>query len=370
MDNQPDLGRLLSVRMRVHPTWYLAVILITSILVTQYPGNYALWERVLMGLVASLLFLASMAVVQILTNLVSILARIPVRNATLFIFGGVAQVPEDSTSAGRETVTAIVTLLLNLMVAAAFNWLYLSQSRTSSSPIMLLLQWLTFFWYMLVLFHIVPAFPLAGGRVLAAGVWKVTNSYLRSMRLATTIGWCFGVGLSLGGAALLFLHGQIEDGLMLMFFGWALQGAATFSIRRATLFGALQSTRAKNIMTREFPSIGPDLNLEELVRDYVLMTGQDFFAVTDQGKLLGVVTTQNIKHVPKNRWGKTSVGMIMIPGRTVRTVSGEQSAAHALDEMDQFRIDRLPVLENGEMIGIVVRDNVYRLAEIRAQLKI
>ncbi len=370
MDNQAKTEHLLSIRMRVHPAWYLAAILITGILVTQYSGDYPLRERIFLGLIGSLLFLASMTVVQFLTNLASLLLHIPAKNVTLFVFGGVTQVPEDSTSAGREAIVAVVNLLLNILVAAVFYWLYLGQTGTFNSPIVLLLEWLAFFWYMLALFHIFPAFPLAGGRILAAVIWKATGSYLRSMHIVTPIGWCFAAGLILGGVILLLRSSQLANGLLLLFFGWVLLGAVTLSSRRATLLGALQNTKMKKMAAWEFPSIGPDLKLTELIRDNVLVTGQHFFVVTDQGKLLGVVTTEDIKHISKKLWALTSVSMMMTPGRIVRTVSGEQSGAHALEVMDQFNIDHIPVLENGQVIGVVGRDSLYRFARIRAQLKV
>jgi CBS domain-containing protein len=370
MDNQSKPKRLRSIRVHVHASWYLVVILISGILVTQFPVSYHLPERIFLGTLGGLLFLISLIVVQFLTNLVAILLRIPVRNCTLLVFGGVSPVPENGTSPAREIALAIITLLLNLIMAAIFNWLNLSQSNTNNPSIISILQWLAFLWYMLAIVHIVPAFPLVGGRILAALIWKATRNYTHSMTIAATIGSYIGICLSLGGIALLGLAGQIVNGMMLIFFGWALQRGAAFSKRRFGLLGILQNTTAKNIMTKEFPSIGPGLNLEQLIHDHVLVTGRDFFVVADQGKLLGIVTFKNIKHVSKNRWGSTSVGSIMTPWKVAETISGEQPAANVLEEIDQFGVDRLPISENGEIIGVVIRDDLYRLARIRVQLKI
>jgi CBS domain-containing protein len=370
MGNRPIASQLRSIRLHLHASWYLVVIMIAGILVTQFPVNYPLPERILFGLLGGLLFLASLTVIQVLNNLAAILVRIPVRNCTLFAFGGVTPVPEGGTSPGREIVMAVVKFLLNLIMAAIFNWLNLSQSSTNNPQIVLLVQWLAFFWYMLAIVHILPAFPLVGGRILAALVWKATGNYMKSMWLAASIGSYIGICLSLGGIALLVLSGQVVNGLLLIFFGWALQRGAAFSSQRAALLGILQNTTAKNIMTKEFPSIGPGLNLEELIRDYVLVTGRDFFAIADQGKLLGIVTARNIKQVPKNRWGSTLVGTIMTPWRVAGATSGEQPAAHVLEKIDQFGVDHLPIAENGDIIGVVIRDDLYRLARIRVQLKI
>lgn len=368
MDNQPIIERLLSVRIRLHISYYLVVVLITGILATQYPVNYPLPERILLGLLGSLLFLASLLIVQLLNNLAAILVRIPVKNSRLFVFGGVAPVPEDSTSPRREIAAAIVTFLINLIMATVFNWLFLSQSSANSILIVLILQWLAFFWYMLALVHIVPAFPLVGGRILAAILWKTRGSYLGCIRLTATIGRFTGIGAILGGIALIALANQIENGLILIFFGWVLQAGATFGIRRTTLLAALQNTTVNKIM-REFPSISPGLNLEELISQQVLATGQDYFVVADQGKMLGIMTLQNIKRVPRDHWSSTLVGSIMTPWKETRKISSEQPAAHVLEEIEQYSGVYLPISENDEMIGTVARDDLYHLAKVREQMK-
>ena len=173
MDNQSPIRRFLSIRLRFHPTWFLVIILITGVLITGYPENYPLWERISLGLGGSLLFLASMACVQLLANIATMVIHLPVRNTTLFIFGGVVQLPEDVTSTRNEIIAAIVTIILNLLMAVVFNWFYLHIASTSNSPIVLIIQWLALFWYFIAFFHIIPAFPLSGGKILAALIWRI-----------------------------------------------------------------------------------------------------------------------------------------------------------------------------------------------------
>jgi hypothetical protein len=145
MDNQSPIRRFLSIRVRFHPTWFLVIILITGVLITGYPEHYPLWERIFLGLGGSLLFLISMTCVQLLTNIATMVIHLPVRNTTLFIFGGVVQLPEDVTSTRSEIITAIVTIILNLLIAVLFNWFYLQIASTSNSPIVLIIQCLALY---------------------------------------------------------------------------------------------------------------------------------------------------------------------------------------------------------------------------------
>jgi CBS domain-containing protein len=124
------------------------------------------------------------------------------------------------------------------------------------------------------------------------------------------------------------------------------------------------------MISGEFPSIGPDRSLGQVIHDHILKTGQDYFAVTEEGRLLGVVVARNMKRVKRASWDSTPVGRIMTPAAAVSTVQGERPAAHILEQMDQFRVDNIPVLEKNELIGIVVREKLMRLARIRAELRV
>ncbi len=371
MFRQDYLKRILSIRIRVHLTWSLSIILITVILVTQYPGYYPLWERILLGFTGGLLFLALIIIVGLLTNLAAILSHIRVRNAMLFIFGEVIIVPEDDLRPEHEVILALITLLLTLVVAVLFNGLYLVQSHISNSPFILILQWLAFFWYILTLLHIIPVFPLAVGRLLVAGIWKWKGRYLRLVRLSAITGIILGICLAMGGLALILRSGgHSANGWLLIFLGWSLQSAATFSLRRATLLETLKDITATNVMTRDLQLIRPDLKLSDVVRDYILVTGQDYFAVTETGQLLGTLTIRDVKRVAKKRWESTPVYKVMKASKDIMTVSGEESVSQIVEQLDQLKVDRVPVLEEGNITGMVTRDGIKRLVKTRTRIKI
>jgi CBS domain-containing protein len=370
LSRRPNFVSRLSIRTRVDSMWYLAIILIAGIMVTQFPQEYPLWQRVVAGVAGSSLFLASMIINRMVFNIIALMFGIPLRNVTLFVFGEVAQVPEDGTRPSMEAIMGAVALFLNIIMAGIFNWIFLGRWDVGNILVLDVLRWLAFLSYMLVLFHLIPVFPLAGSRILAAIIWKATGNYLRAIRTVTMLGWGFGLVLILSGVMLLVVSRQLENGLLLTFFGWAVQKGATLGRNRAILLAALQSIKAKDIISEDFAAISIDNNLGQVVRDYILLSGQDYFAVTEEGRLLGIMTSRNMKRVNKSRWESTPVGRIMTPSRAVSTVQGDLPASHLLEQMDQFRVDSIPVLEKDRLIGIVVREKLIRLAKIRAQLKI
>jgi len=147
-----------------------------------------------------------------------------------------------------------------------------------------------------------------------------------------------------------------------------LLAAATQSRRQAALLEALKKIKTQDIMTREYALASPQFTIGQLIHDYILVTGQRYFAVVDDGKLQGTVTMSAIKRVPKKHRG-SHVAKIMMPANELKTAHLQQSAASLLGQMDELGIDHMPVLEEDKVIGIVSRDSLIRFAQTRAELK-
>ncbi|GAI48212.1 unnamed protein product, partial [marine sediment metagenome] len=118
---------------------------------------------------------------------------IPVESVTLFVFGGVPQIAKEATSPILELLSAVVGLLSNLIIAGIFYVVYLVMAHGGNIIIDVLVQWLAFIFFMLALFHFIPAFPLDGGRILRALLWKATGNYERVTRIASWTGWSVGL---------------------------------------------------------------------------------------------------------------------------------------------------------------------------------
>jgi len=123
------------------------------------------------------------------------------------------------------------------------------------------------------------------------------------------------------------------------------------------------------MLSGESPIIAvPQLTIGQLVRNCILVTGQRYFVVAEEGKLLGVVTIHDIKRIPKKRWNSTKVSRAMTPASRLKTASAQQSAASLLELMDELGIKRMPVLEKDEVIGVISRDSLNRLKKTRVEL--
>jgi Zn-dependent protease len=338
------------------------------VVATQFPEAYLLWRRLLLGVAASLIFGAAISIRQIALTFV-LWRRIPLKNVTLFVFGGVPAISKEATQPILEILLAMAGLLSTLIVVVLFYLVYIILITTGSVMMSGLIQWLTFISVMLTLFHFVPAFPLDGGRVLRAVLWRATGNYEQATRITSRIGQGVGVLLIAGGITLLIMSRGWFTGLVLAFVGWVLYIAAAQSNRQILLREALRNVTAGDIMSKEFPVITPELSLGKLVRDYVLVTGQRHFVVIDGAQLRGCVTMRNMKSVRKKRRGSTRVGQIMTPADRLDTAQANQSAAALLDQMDELRLSQMLVMEGEKVVGIVTRDRLIRLSKTRAELR-
>lgn len=370
MRDIPSLIQVFGVRIRLHYTWIVAFILAIAIVVTQFSEAYPLWQRMALGVAAGLLFLTSLVIRELALNLLALNKGVPVRRVTLFVFGGVPGVSSETTNPAFELLIAVARLLSNIALAAVFWGIYLALMKAGSVLLVGIIQWLAFMFLMLALFHFLPGFPLDGGRILRALLWRTTGNYGQATLVTSWLGWTIGLLCFLGGIWLMVTTQQWLTGAVLAFGGWVLQSAAWQNHRQAVLYKALQGIAAQEIMNQECPFISPQLNLEQLVRDCILGKIQRHFIVADGAQLEGVVTMQDIKPVPKRRWSSTLVSEVMTPLSKLRTAYPQQSAAGLLEQMDDFEIASMPVLEEGEVVGIVARENLLHFGQTRAELRI
>jgi Zn-dependent protease len=157
---------------------------------------------------------------------------ITINNVTLFVFGGMSQLDSETSSPSLEFLLAACGQLFNIIIAGIFSIIYFVLEDSGNVMIEVLMQWMAFIWFMLVMLHFVPGFPLDGGRALRVFIWKLTDDYVKATRITSWLGWGIGLFTTAGGIALLFLTRELFTGVFLVVVGLLLQNAATISRRR------------------------------------------------------------------------------------------------------------------------------------------
>ena len=246
------LGRLFGFEFRVHFSWFIIFILVTTSLVSPH---YTEWFYWLIGIVASLLLFSSVLAHELAHSLVGRSNGIPISSITLFIFGGVSQMTEEASRPAAELKMAAAGPLCSLVLGAFFGLLLVIPGIPQ--PIRELLFWLALTNVSLAVFNLVPGFPLDGGRIFRSILWRLMGNYKRASLIAVRVGQGIGYLLVLGGIVIMFLHPfglTWFDGIWIAFIGWFLESAATESYRQILTQETLARASASGIMPLDIPS--------------------------------------------------------------------------------------------------------------------
>jgi len=369
-----SLGRVFGIPLRLHYTWFIIFALVTYSLVL-YPLEEAPYppieQRIILGILTSLLFFASIITHELAHSIVAIRNNIPVKDITLFVFGGVSQITKEATRPRAELSMAVVGPLTSLALAGIFYGLHLLLAGTQQILAASLMQWLALINVILAVFNLVPGFPLDGGRIFRALVWQKTNDYHRATHIATKVGRGIAYAFMAGGLALIIFSPQYWlNGIWLVLIGWFLNDAARASYQQVLLRDALTGITARQVTDYGCPLVPPHMNLTELVQQYILPIGRSCFLVSLGAELEGMVTLQQIKKVPRSRWATTTVQDIMTPASKLKVAYANQDILGVLQEMNGESTNHIPVMEAGKVIGVINREDVARFLRTRAQFGI
>ncbi|MDD5702023.1 MAG: CBS domain-containing protein [Dehalococcoidales bacterium] len=352
------------INFKIHYSWIPVFALITVILTTQFSESYPLWQRVVLGLAVSLLFLAAVAVREIIVRAVSS-RQPPTERILLFAFGGVNDEVRNSLAAAHQPMLYLVRFSSSLLIAIVFYGLYATFITTDNMVMAALAQWLAYLFFLLFLLHLIPVFPLEGGRVLRTALWKSSGDYHKATYKSSLIGQAAGLFFIFAGVLVFIITRQWMVSLIIVSTGWILHSAAGYTRHQARTLMLLRNIKAQDIMTREYPVMPRQANLGQLVREHILVKGWPYVIVADSSGLKGMLTLDQIKSVPYNRWNNTAIGDIMTPCARLRTAHLQQPAAALLEEMLQRGIDHIPVLEGENLVGVVNRVALLSLVKTR-----
>jgi Zn-dependent protease len=365
------LGKIWGIPVGLHPSWFIIFILLIWSLSTGYfPREYrelSLLASVILGVVTTILFFVSVLAHELGHSFLALRNGIPVKGITLFIFGGVAQIAEEPKSPGAEFRIAIAGPLVSFGLALVFGIAYLLDQRIPylAAPSAYLMR----INFILAAFNLIPGFPLDGGRVLRAFVWWLNKDFFKATKVATFSGQVVAFGF-IGFGILGLLRGDFMNGLWLVFIGWFLQNAAATSYAQTNMQHQLQDVMVGQVMERDCISVPGLTPVSQVVNDQVLTGGQDCFFVAENGKLLGLLTLRDISQIPQPKWRFTTIRQAMVPADRLVSVTPDMDLLKALQSMDNANLAEIPVLQNGDLVGVLSREKVLHYLRVRAELKI
>jgi len=219
---------------------------------------------------------------------------------------------------------------------------------------------------LLLVFNLVPALPLDGGRVFRSALWQIKGDHAWATRIAALIGIGIGALMIAAGSVTVFVAGA-PDGVWLAFIGWFLWTAARESYAQVELRNVLAGLKAQDVMTRELPAVTRDISLEEYVHD-VLRTGARCHLVLGGNELVGLVTLHRTKLVPREEWANTSIQAVMIPREKITWARPDEPVLSVLERMQGQDINQMPVVDEARVVGVISRETILRVLQTRLQL--
>ncbi|MDQ3759965.1 MAG: site-2 protease family protein [Actinomycetota bacterium] len=368
------------IRIGVDLSWFLVLFLIVIWLsgfydsVTGAPDGSV--EPYVLAVLSALAFFGSILLHELGHALVAIRNGIGISEITLWLFGGLAHMERDSDSAGVEFRIAAAGPAVTLLIAVAaalggialagseegfFDAMIVSDDANVSGPLAVI-AWLASLNVIVLVFNLIPAFPLDGGRILRAAAWRVTGDRTRATRFAALTGQGFSY-LFIAAGLFLLAMGSLINGIWLALVGFLLGSAARGTVRRTEVESRIEGLRVADVMDSEPVSIADDTTVERALDEFFLRYRWPWFPVTDAAqRFLGLIVREAADAVPSDDRATRRVSDVL----EVDTAGSLQVRADAsLDTLlgnDALR--RLGALaavdSDGRLRGIVTADQVGR----------
>jgi Zn-dependent protease/CBS domain-containing protein len=366
MGSSVRLGRIAGIEFGVNWSWLVVFALIvwtlaSGIFPSTNPG-LSKPTHIAMAVVAAFLFFLSILLHEFGHALQARREGIEIDGITLWLFGGVARFKGSFRSAGAEFRVAIAGPLVSLALGVLFVLIALINGL--SSAVDGVAAWLGYINLTLLVFNLIPAPPLDGGRVLHAALWRWRGDFVWATRVGANVGRAFGYLLIAGGLAM-FIFQSSFSGAWLAFLGWFLLNAATAEARYLLTQQALSGLRVGDVMTPNPVVVSPDTTLGEFMDKIVLSQRHTTYPVVDDDKPVGLLPFRCVASVPRGEWDVRRVRDCLISLDKVPVLGEVKDAVDALAELSQSAGGHGLVVSNGGLAGIISTSDLARALEAR-----
>jgi Zn-dependent protease len=353
------IARVFGIDIAIHPSWFIILaVLVWSLADSVFPSAYA-WSRAtywIVAVVSALLLFVSVIIHELAHSLIAKRQGIPVKNITLFVLGGVSSLEEESHSPGREALMAGAGPLSSLVLGGIA--LAIGRALKTPETVRAILLYLGSVNILLGVFNLLPGFPLDGGRVLRAALWKRSGDMLRATKAAARTGTVLGYLLIAAGVAMAFF-GTLLGGIWLAFVGLILTRASEAAYQQTRAETLLAGVKVGELITPTRETVPPGTTLQEAADDYFRGLHPRCLPVGNRdGALAGVVCLSDLQHANPDRWSTEVVADVMTPRERVLALDPEAGAVEALHLMARRALDQIAVMEGGHLLGFAERSRL------------
>lgn len=383
------LGKFFGIDIHIDWSWLLIFALVSWSLSSMFREIHPQWSALTqwgLALLGALLFFMSVLAHELAHSIVAKARGIPVKNITLFLFGGVSNIQKEPTSPMGELLIAIVGPLTSFLLGGIFLALGIGNAflsnvpMTNSSgllaqlgPLNTMFMWLGSVNILLGIFNLIPGFPLDGGRVLRSILWAITDDVVKATRWASVVGQMIAWLLILAGIFMFFgvqiplLGSGVANGMWIIFIGWFLQNAAVQTYQKTVVQDILGDVPVERIMNREVPVVPANIKVDDLVEKHIMKTDNQAFIVFDNEKMVGLVSIDDVRKLSTEERQSAAVRDIMTPSKKLIVIAPNENASAALDRLQNQKIRQLPVVQGNRIVGLLRRKDILRWLELQSQ---
>lgn len=361
--------RVLTIRgipINVHVSWLVIYGLITWTLAVGYfpralpdlPAA-AHWAN---GLLAAFLLFVSVLLHELSHSFVALAHGLSVRGITLHVFGGVSHLDDEPPSPRAEFLIAVVGPVTSFAIAAVL-WAINTTGLVQPAWAHAVVSYLVLVNVAVGIFNLVPGFPLDGGRILRAALWKWKGTLGQATYMASRVGVGFAFALMALGF-LQILSGSVIGGFWFILIGMFLRGAADASYSQMALREALAHLPVREIMAREVVTVPLEATVAQLA-DAFWSHHVTSFPVVDGGTVRGIASVQQVHAVPAEQRMERRVRELMRPLTDDLIVGPDDSVFDALGKASRNQVGRLAVLKNSRLVGYLSLKDITHVLALR-----
>lgn len=356
------IGHLAGVDVFVDPSWGVIALLLVFSQWTAFsdqavfPGLSGAMAAVL-AVITTLLFFGSVLAHELAHATMSRARGIRVLGITLHLFGGVTHSETAPTTPLDEFLVTVVGPITNLAIGGLLLALHVFGGGVIAKPLRVgMIGFLALENIFLGAFNLLPGIPLDGGRVLRAGVWRLTGDPDRGTRVAARGGQAVAALLALASLLSAERTHNTLFGIWGFILGWFIFQAATATLAQTRRDAVLRSAIVRDVMAAPPPSIDARLPLGVASERYLAGHDGEAFPVLDDGRVIGFVSLRTARGVDP----AGPVAAAAVPGDGVLEAQPDEPMTRVFDRMSGRRRETVLVVSDGRLVGVIEPEDVTR----------
>jgi Zn-dependent protease len=366
------------IKITVDWSWFLVLFLVIFWL-SQFYGDVlgessASSTPFVLALLSAVGFFGSIVLHELGHAFVAMRNGIGITSIQLWIFGGVARMDRESDSPRTEFEVAIAGPAVTLAIVVALTAIglvaigpgefwdaVLIESGSGVSGVWAMIGWLASINFLVLIFNLLPAFPMDGGRVVRAIAWRRTGDRTAATRFAAKLGRVFGY-VFIGGGLLMAIDGYVFGGVWLALIGIVINGSARSASVQTAISDRIEGVTVSDVMDREPVAIPGELSVERALDEYFLRYRWPWFPVVGEAhRFLGLVLRDRADEVPEVSRSTALIADLIGQGDDVYQVPEDAPLDSLLGNQNLRRFGALMAVDSdGRLAGVITVEQVGR----------